>query len=77
MALHAMMSDVIPRDNACYFMKRVYHHEMSEAHCAKEPIAPLHAAALIHTVRSAVHVRSNIQPRVLHACMYVCVVYLS
>ena len=71
MALHAMMSDVIPRDDACDLMERIHHYEMSQSHGAEESIAPLHAAALIHTVRSAVHVRPYIQPRVLHACMCV------
>jgi hypothetical protein len=64
-ALHAMMSDVIPRDDACDLMEGVHYYEVSEAHGAEEPVTPLHAAALVHTVRSAVHVRPNIQPRVL------------
>ena len=67
MALHAMMSDVIPCDDSCDFMKRIHDYEMSKAHCAEKSVATLHAAALVNTVRSAVHVRPNIQPRVLHA----------
>lgn len=64
-ALHAMMSDVIPRDDARDLMEGVHHYEVSETHSAEEPVTPLHAAALVHTVRGAVHVRPNIQPRVL------------